>query len=172
MVGRLPRRHRKTPSSGSDAAPVISRKPRHFACIIHSNSSGIPPARRRISHRDRKERRTRSFRSLVLFLRERLLRQSQSSKPLLPNVIIGMSLVREDCVFDICETLLTIYLEFLRTRFTLMPALIYIVLTFAERSFYSHVAVLFLLGNAEEIPLFVLSLPITFTQNTFLYTNY
>lgn len=38
-VGRLPRRHRKTPSSGGGAAPVISRKPRHFACIIHSNSS-------------------------------------------------------------------------------------------------------------------------------------
>lgn len=62
-VGRLPRRHRKTPSSGSGAAPVISRKPHHFACIIHSNSPGtpscLPPlpiaARRRISHRDRKE---------------------------------------------------------------------------------------------------------------------
>lgn len=59
-VGRLPRRHRKTPSSGSGAAPVISRKPHHFACIIHSNSPGSLPspplaAQRRISHRDRKE---------------------------------------------------------------------------------------------------------------------
>lgn len=43
-VGRLPRRHRKTPSSGSGAAPVIWRKPRHFACIIHSNSPPHPLA--------------------------------------------------------------------------------------------------------------------------------
>jgi len=72
-VGRLPRRHRKTPSSGSGAASVISRKPHHFACIIHSNSPVLPApslaAQRRISHRDRKEAtwRERSFRSLVLF---------------------------------------------------------------------------------------------------------
>lgn len=81
-VGRLPRRHRKTPSSGNGAAPVISRKPRHFACIIHSNSPGIPLVRRRISHRDqeKKQRRTRSFRSLVLF--RRLCRRSRSCQTL------------------------------------------------------------------------------------------
>lgn len=97
-VGRLPRRHRKTPSSGSGAAPVISRKPRHFACIIHSNSPGIPPLPPDVESAtatEKKQRGTRSFRSLVLFLRERLLPPSQSSKTLLPNVIIGMSLVRD-----------------------------------------------------------------------------
>lgn len=76
MVGRLPRRHRKTPSSGSGAAPVISRKPHHFACIIHSNSPGTPPP---LCHpppcslvvesataTEKKQHETRSFRSLVL----------------------------------------------------------------------------------------------------------
>lgn len=87
-VGRLPRRHRKTPSSGSGAAPVISRKPHHFACIIHSNSPGSPlAARRRISRRDRKEATWNDhFTSLFSLARETDLSAA--------NVVIGMSSVR------------------------------------------------------------------------------
>lgn len=70
-VGRLPRRHRKTPSSGSGAAPVISRKPHHFACIIHSNSPGSLPAAQpsveSATATEKKQHETRSFRFLVLF---------------------------------------------------------------------------------------------------------
>lgn len=64
-VGRLPRRHRKTPSSGSGVALVISRKPRHFACIIHCNSPPFLPNSKSGAATEKNQRKPRSFRFLV-----------------------------------------------------------------------------------------------------------
>lgn len=111
-VGRLPRRHRKTPSSGSGAAPVISRKPHHFACIIHSNSPGSPlAAQRRISHRDRKE----ATWNAIISPPCPLLHEKQT---LLPPTLSSECLIGPRLLFDIREASLTIYFGVIRTHFT------------------------------------------------------
>lgn len=141
-VGRLPRRHRKTPSSGSGAAPVISRKPHHFACIIHSNSPGSPlAAQRRISRRDRKE----ATRNAIISPPCPRLHEKQSF--LLPTVVIGMSL----CSATALRHSRNIADDILRGYSNSFHVLIYIMLTFAVgRSFCTHATVLYyFLQNVE-----------------------
>jgi len=134
-VGRLPRRHRKTPSSGSGAAPVISRKPHHFACIIHSNSPGSPPASQpnveSATATEKKQHETRSFRFLVLSCTRNGLFYCQRRHRNVPGPRLHSS-----------EALLTIYLKIIRTHSMLMLVLIYIMLTFVGRSLCAHVCIL------------------------------
>lgn len=92
-VGRLPRRHRKTPSSGSGAAPVISRKPHHFACIIHSNSPGTPRPLPRSPASNQPPRPKRSNMKRDHFAP--LFSSARETDFSTANVVIEMSLVRD-----------------------------------------------------------------------------
>lgn len=120
---------------------MISRKPRHFACIIHSNSPGVSPRRPPEASSNQPPRPKRSN-----VKRDHFAPLFSAARATVFSVVaVGIAFAKRRhrsvlgprLHFDIYGAPLTIYLRLLRARSILMLALIYIVLTFAERSSYA-----------------------------------